>query len=297
MANRQQAPGRTVLPRLVPVALLVILALAGLRGAVATPRWDGPLHQDGPQVGVALEVLLAALLVITVVRGARLRRQAGDELAVARKLRVLLLIVLTSGMIAIAVLLIANLHGHLFRTVPGHPPPPVRRRLPRHLRLPGQSTSPTVHINLLDVGYGLLIVILLAAIAATVLWSRRHRHGGPGAFGTDPDDEPDAAELRAAVESGAAALRSIDDARAAIIACYVAMERTLGDRGTERNAADTPDELLTRAVASGLARGQAASTLTALFYEARFSSHPLDDGKRDAAELALADLASELVGP
>jgi len=30
--------------RWVPVALLIVLGLAGLRGAVGTPRWNGPLH-------------------------------------------------------------------------------------------------------------------------------------------------------------------------------------------------------------------------------------------------------------
>jgi len=74
----------------------------------------------------------------------------------------------------------------------------------------------------------------------------------------------------------------------------VAMERRLADRGTARGAADTPDELLARAVASGAVRGGAAGRLTALFYEARFSTHPLDAGQRDAASAALDSLAAEL---
>jgi len=41
-------------------------------------------------------------------------------------------------------------------------------------------------------------------------------------------------------------------------------------------------------------RGTAAARLTALFYEARFSSHPLDPGQRDAAEQALDELAAAL---
>jgi hypothetical protein len=101
-------------------------------------------------------------------------------------------------------------------------------------------------------------------------------------------------ELREAVAEGRAALAGIDDARAAIIACYVAMERSLAERGTARGAADTPDELLARAVASGVVRGGAAGRLTALFYEARFSTHPLDGGQRDAASAALDEIAGEL---
>ena len=104
----------------------------------------------------------------------------------------------------------------------------------------------------------------------------------------------DSQDLREAVESGRSALRTVDDARAAIIACYVAMENSLAERGTARATADTPDELLARARQSGIVRGTAATRLTALFYEARFSSHPLDHRQRDAAEQALDELAAAL---
>ena len=62
------------LVRLLPLMLLIILGLAGLRGAVATPRWDGPLHRDGLVIGLVLEVVLGALLVITI-----WRRSAGVD--------------------------------------------------------------------------------------------------------------------------------------------------------------------------------------------------------------------------
>jgi hypothetical protein len=72
------------------------------------------------------------------------------------------------------------------------------------------------------------------------------------------------------------------------------MEDSLAERGAARAAADTPDELLARATRSGIVRGPAAERLTALFYEARFSSHPLDGGERAAAEQALDELAAAL---
>jgi hypothetical protein len=61
--------------------------------------------------------------------------------------------------------------------------------------------------------------------------------------------------------------------------------------------AETPDELLARAVTAGLASVEAASRLTALFYEARFSTHPLGRGERDAAERALTEIAAGLAEP
>lgn len=107
----------------------------------------------------------------------------------------------------------------------------------------------------------------------------------------------DAADLRGAVTSGRAALRLLDDARAAIIACYAAMEQSLAEAGAVRSAADTPDELLARATATGIVRGDAAARLTRLFYEARFSSHPLNRSERDEAAAALEELAAGLHAP
>ncbi|OSC57422.1 hypothetical protein B5181_32425, partial [Streptomyces sp. 4F] len=54
-------------------------------------------------------------------------------------------------------------------------------------------------------------------------------------------------------------------------------------------------DLLSRAVAAGLAPGPAAPRLTALFREARFSSHPMDASHREAAADALEEIASMLL--
>jgi hypothetical protein len=148
----------------------------------------------------------------------------------------------------------------------------------------------TFNIPLGPILYGLLVVALVAAVAISIWWSTRLRRPAVPLVIEDVNTEV----LREAVAEGRAALAGIDDARAAIIACYVAMERSLGERGTARAAADTPDELLARAVASGVVRGGAAGRLTALFYEARFSTHPLGGGQRDAASAALDELAAEL---
>ncbi len=58
------------------------------------------------------------------------------------------------------------------------------------------------------------------------------------------------------------------------------MEDSLASAGTARAAAETPDELLTRAAASGVIHGEAAASLTGLFYEARFSTHPHGAGRQ-----------------
>ena len=80
-------------------------------------------------------------------------------------------------------------------------------------------------------------------------------------FGDLADDEAQE-QLREAVRSGQAALHEIDDARLAIIACYVAMEQSLAKAGAVRAAAETPDELLDRAATAGLVHGAEAARLT-----------------------------------
>src|SRR6516165_3822528 len=72
MTARQQ------LARLLPLASLVVLVMAGLRGVVPAPRWNGSLRGDGVAIGLALEVMFGVLLVITLRREAAARRAARD---------------------------------------------------------------------------------------------------------------------------------------------------------------------------------------------------------------------------
>jgi len=284
MTARQQ------LARLLPLALLVVLAIAGLRGALPSLRWDGPLRTDSVPIGIALEVVLGALLIVTVrreraaraARQQRVYRAGDDEITVPGALRFVLRYVLGMGMIAVAVLLITGVHLHFFIK-------PHTLSVPKTLLKP--RPRPPAVIPVAPILYGLLIAALVAAVVLSIIWSARLRRP---ALPAPIDGEADADELREAVESGRAALAEIDDARAAIIACYLAMERSLGDRGAARGVADTPDELLARAVAAGIVRGGAARRLTDLFYEARFSNHPLGRRQRDAASAALDELAAEL---
>lgn len=295
MTARQQ------LARLLPLVLLLVLAIAGLRGSLPVPRWDGPLRAYGVAIGLVLEVVLGTLFVITIRRDGAARRAAAlrpspdddDDIGVPAALRFVTRWVTGVGMLAIAGVLLANLHLHFF--VPPRTLPKTRVTLrPRTLTASPGGGGSTVHIPIGPILYGLLIAVLLAAVVISIVWAARLRRAALPQ--PDPGDiAEDSAGLRDAVESGRAALaEDIDDARGAIIACYLAMERTLAARGTQRGAADTPDELLARAVTSGIVRGGAARRLTALFYEARFSSHPLGSDQREAASRALDELAAEL---
>jgi hypothetical protein len=294
MTARQQ------IARLLPLVLLVVLVVAGLRGAVPAPRWNGPLKADGIAIGLVLEVILGAALFAVRRRDAAARRAAAalpydaaaqeQDIQPSQALRFTLKYVLSACLIAVAVVILTDLHLHFF-SKPRSLPPQVARPS-NTLKAPKTTVGGggSLHIPWGPILYTLLIIAIVAAVAVSIWWSTRLRRPAQPRFIEDVTG----GDLREAVAEGRAALARIDDARAAIIACYVAMERSLAERGTARAAADTPDELLARAVAAGTVRGGAAGRLTALFYAARFSAHPVHAGQRDAASAALDELAAEL---
>jgi hypothetical protein len=299
---------RLQLARLLPLAVLVLLAAVGLRGGVVVPdRWDGPLKAYGVAVGITLEVILAALFAMTVYlervasRRGEARPPAGagddedDDRDVAGTLRFLLRLALGAAMAAVAICVLVGLHLHAFTLSARHLTPLPKSTPANRKPVQFRGGGGALNIPLKPILYALVIIVLLAALVVSIWWARRLSQAAalPGAL---PDAAEDSEGLREAVASGRAAMADLDDARAAIIACYEAMEQTLAERGASRGAAGTPDELLRRATDSKLLTGTAARRLTTLFYEARFSTHELGPGSRDAATAALDDLATELGG-
>ena len=279
-------------PGLILVALLLAGVAVGLRGGFAAPGLRGPLRHDGIGVGAGLEAVLAILLIALLVRQ---RRQPAAGFA-TRRLRTVLRAVLLAGLAAIPLALLA------YRPLRGRLPPQTRTgpRLPAapSVRPTRMFRSAPVHLPLAALLYTLLGIVLLAAVVACVVLLRRRPRGHDPL----PPDEASLAdgertELRAAVRSGQRALARLDDARAAIIACYLAMERSLAAAGADRTEADTPAEFLDRAAAAGLVRTAAAGQLTGLFYEARFSRHQLTGTERSTAEQALRQLDADLAEP
>ncbi|WP_077797130.1 DUF4129 domain-containing protein [Streptomyces sp. JHA26] len=183
------------------------------------------------------------------------------------------------------------------------PPPPVSpsSSLPpgRDRSSPGEGSGHALSLPwYLPLGL-LVVVVVVIVVVAVVRRLRRLRRFGPtvpprpGPSGVPAEDD-DARLLLSAVRSGRHALTDAGDARAAVIACYAAMEDALVASGVQRHASDSPADLLTRAAATGLAPNPAAPRLAALFREARFSSHPMGAPHREAAAEALEDIASRL---
>ncbi|WP_225446846.1 DUF4129 domain-containing protein [Streptacidiphilus sp. PB12-B1b] len=92
--------------------------------------------------------------------------------------------------------------------------------------------------------------------------------------------------LADAVSAGRLALRG-EDTRAAVIACYAAMEESLAAGGVGRRASDSPADLLHRASGAGVLTGPEPELLADLFREARFSRHPMGPEQLRQARAAL----------
>jgi hypothetical protein len=288
-ARADRAPVAGLAPRLALAALLLAVVLAGIRAAVPATDWaNGPWHSHGTPLGIGLELVFIALLTALELR----RRREPTAAQPTAGLRALLRAVLLIGVVAIPVLILINGAGKLRPGRQRSVSPPRRPGLPRS-RLPQAPPGHGGGGGAVALYVVLVLVLLAAVVACVILLRRRARAVAWNDSGEVVDDESEE-QLRRAVRSGQAALRDIDDARLAIIACYVAMERSLARAGATREEAETPDELLARAAGAGLVHGGEAGRLTELFYEARFSSHPLAQAKRQEAQQALEALAESL---
>jgi hypothetical protein len=176
------------------------------------------------------------------------------------------------------------------------PPPawqdPVRTQPPAQ---PGEHSDHSTHFELTRIllGLGIALLVVAVVLAGLHLWRYLTRPPAPGAPATYATLDDEQERLAQAVDSGRRALLDGTDTRAAVIACYAAMEESLADSGVARRASDSPQDLLERAVAGGLP-ARAATELTALFREARYSTHPMDGGHRDRAAAALTEISHGL---
>ncbi len=280
--------------RLILTGLLLVIVIVGVRSGFALTwrgGWHGPWHDRGAGIAMAVGlellcvVLLAALLV-------RMRRSPGAGNP-ALRLRAAMTRLIILAIVALGIALVSLLN---FRIAP-------RKLYSLHISSPPRKRRPVpvahqyAAINLGIVRDVVLAVVVLTLVALVVIWlQRRRRYWRPQV--TEPVDEDTA--LRVAVKAGRMALGELSEPRMAIINCYLAMERSLAEAGAARVAAETPDELLARSTAAGLLHGDPPVELTALFYEARFSTHPVPQSAQDRAlraiDAILADLGEDHAG-
>ncbi|MYT74497.1 MULTISPECIES: DUF4129 domain-containing protein [unclassified Streptomyces] len=278
------------------VLALTAAALLLRPAAPLLSKGAGPLGGSSFLVVVLALAWAAGWLVVVRRLRPRIRGDRGTLSPREDRLRQIAVPLLLVGPVALAVLALVL---HRFPAGTKHAPATGPTGLP----VPSFPT-PTPSAEGSDDGSGVPLSVVAAGLAVTLLVLvvvllaiRLRRYGlslpGPPAR---PVAEADTERelLLSVVGEGRRALADGTDARAAVIACYAAMEDALAASGVPRHVADSPADLLTRAARAGLAAGPAAPRLTALFREARYSSHPMDDSRRVAAAEALEEIAALL---
>lgn len=135
-----------------------------------------------------------------------------------------------------------------------------------------------------------VILCILPALVALIVYGWRHRprmrwraRQEDRDFDVLPDIarsmNADAADQRAALLRGSP--------RNAIVECWLRLEGVVAEAGLPRDPADTSTEFTARVLASYAVDQSAILQLSALYREARFSTHPMDEGHRTVAVDAL----------
>jgi hypothetical protein len=129
-------------------------------------------------------------------------------------------------------------------------------------------------------GWAVLTAFVLAAIAVlTALIVLLRQNPGPA----PPRRRRVPQALLRQIEASEMDLRTIDDPRAAVIACYSRMQKAVSGAGFDRRESDTPFELLERLAVDERIPHGIARRLTELFETAKFSLRQVDEVMRRQA--------------
>ncbi|OBB98792.1 hypothetical protein A5784_23370 [Mycobacterium sp. 852013-50091_SCH5140682] len=297
--------------RTATVLVLLVVAVVAVRGHLpGVTRAQAPPSSDSPASFVALVVLLAVALAgfaFAVFTAPRKPADAGSGDGIGRlelrglrvQLRwrwVLLAIALVAACLLVLVL-ITRLTATPVLPVPG----PATQTPAPPSSVPNRPPDPTGSAPS-AFGYLAGATVVLLLIVGFGIARQARRAGQPPSVPQDgmptaPRHAPRGPErLARAAELGLEEIGDLSrDPRAAIIACYVAMERALAHApGAVPLASDTPSEVLERAVQHHALSADSATELVELFTEARFSPHVMNEAHREAAIQALHRVLAEL---
>jgi hypothetical protein len=146
-------------------------------------------------------------------------------------------------------------------------------------------------VALLAIAAAILIFVVVALIRDR-LRRRARRVSGRRRLTTAPRTADD---LVAALDAGLQDLSDADrDPRRAVIACWVRLEQAAAAAGTPRRPGDTPGDLVGRLLAEQQVDATTLAAFAAVYREARYATHTVDDQMRAAARAALQDLRADL---
>jgi hypothetical protein len=143
---------------------------------------------------------------------------------------------------------------------------------------------------------GILALLILGLVVWAVLRQQLGRRGSRKGRRDPRRPEPRTAEdLVAALDAGLQELSDTDrDPRRAVIACWVRLEDAAAAAGTPRHAGDSPTDLVARLLAEQRVDAGVLTPFAAVYRQARYATHTVDDQMRRQARTALERLRADL---
>jgi uncharacterized membrane protein len=281
---------RLVLSGIALTALLVVVALASRahRPGGGTGGGGGGVPEFlGEYIGITMLVLM---LIVAVVVGMGLASDRRRRVLEGRTnwRRTLLGMALLGAVLVFAIATSQRLHLNNSQrpvvTQPSAPLKALRQQQAKEKKGAAQRVEGSWLTALI-----LAAVILGVALAAGLAARRRLRHSD--------EVEAELALARALDEVLADTLedlRAERDPRKAVIEAYARMEQTFAAYRVPRDPAETPLEYVSRALDRLRVSPSAVRRLTVLFERAKFSTHDVDNGMKNAAIDTLASVRAEL---
>ncbi|SDT70553.1 DUF4129 domain-containing protein [Actinoplanes derwentensis] len=176
------------------------------------------------------------------------------------------------------------------------PQPSVRPSFEESIPEPAQGLPGWVGTaTLIVLGAGALLLVVGLSWALIRDYLRRR----PARAGKHAPRRPQrtADDLVAALDAGLEELSDTDrDPRRAVIACWVRLEDAAAAAGTPRHPGDSPTDYVGRLLAEQLVDAGVLAALLAVYREARYATHTVDDQMRQQARSALERLRADLGG-
>jgi hypothetical protein len=151
------------------------------------------------------------------------------------------------------------------------------------------------------VGTATLVILIAGAVlmVAGLTWAlvRDHLRRRPARAGRHQPRRTarTADDLVAALDAGLEELSDTDrDPRRAVIACWVRLEDAAAAAGTPRHPGDSPTDYVGRLLAEQRVDAGVLAALLAVYREARYATHTVDDQMRQQARSALERLRADL---
>lgn len=144
--------------------------------------------------------------------------------------------------------------------------------------------------------FGVLGVLVIGLVVWALLRQTVSRRGTrKGRRDPRRPEQRTAEDLVAALDAGLQELSDTDrDPRRAVIACWVRLEQAAAAAGTPRHAGDSPTDLVARLLAEQRLDAGVLTPFAAVYRQARYATHTVDDQMRQQARSALERLRADL---